>query len=77
MYNRRAGSYWFALEWIALNDDTSWLASEDGGASMTLCLVADTFYRTVEEATDDLKKVIKKHKKGALDGLLLSVSIVP
>jgi hypothetical protein len=60
---RRVGSYPDAILWIACNDDTEWLdqmdAGEDGfSPSVTLCLVADVFARTVEEATDDLRKAL-------------------
>lgn len=57
---RRVGSYGFAIEWIAFNDDTEWLDDENGSASVTLCLVADIFGRTIEEATADLRRAIAK-----------------
>jgi hypothetical protein len=52
---RRVGTYGSAIQWIALNDDTEWLNHEYGSPSVTLCLVADVFGRTVERATDDLR----------------------
>jgi hypothetical protein len=59
----RVGSYNAAIEWIALNDDTLWLDDEESGSpSVTLCLVADIFGRTPEEATVDLRRVIAREK---------------
>lgn len=58
---RRVGSYRDAIEWIALNDDTDWLDDEYGySASVTLCLVADVFGRTIDEATKDLRAALAK-----------------
>ncbi len=67
---RRVGMYSHAILWIALNDDTTWLDDPDNGnsASVTLCLVADIFERTVDEATADLRRVIKR-EKAAQEGL--------
>jgi len=56
---RRVGSYSAAIQWIADNDDTQWLDDEHGSPSVTLCLVADIFGRTVEEATADLRKAVQ------------------
>jgi hypothetical protein len=62
---RRVGSYRDAIMWIAQNDDTEWVEhledQEDGWSpSVTLCLVADVFGRTIEEATNDLRKALEK-----------------
>lgn len=55
---RRVGAYPTAIRWIAQNDDTDWLDDENGSPSVTLCLVADVFGRSVEEATADLRRAI-------------------
>ncbi len=62
MTTRRVGSYKDAIEWIAYNDDTLWLTDPDTGdsPSVTLCLVADVFGRTIEEATADLRRELNK-----------------
>lgn len=61
---RRAGSYKDAIAWIAYNDDTLWLDDEENGSpSVTLCLVADVFGRTIEEAEADLRKAMKRKAK--------------
>lgn len=57
---RRVGSYMSAIRWIADNDDTDWLDDDSGSPSVTLCLVADVFSRTVEDATADLRKLIER-----------------
>lgn len=62
---RRVGHYGAAIEWIALNDDTLWLDDPDGSTSVTLCLVADIFGRTVEEAEADLRRAIAREKRNA------------
>jgi len=59
---RRVGAYKAAILWIALNDDTEWLDDANGSASVTICLVADIFCRSVEEATADLRRVIKRDR---------------
>jgi len=59
---RRVGSYMSAIRWIADNDDTDWLDDDSGSPSVTLCLVADVFSRTVEDATADLRKQIEKDR---------------
>jgi len=59
---RRVGAYGSAIQWIALNDDTEWLDHEYGSPSVTLCLVADIFGRTVEQATDDLRRALQKDR---------------
>lgn len=59
----RRASYNDAIEWIAYNDDTEWLDCEYGSPSVTLCLVADIFGRTVEEATQDLRKALRRKEK--------------
>jgi len=66
---RRVGAYMTAIHWIAANDDTEWLDDEGGHASVTLCLVADVFGRSVDEATDDLRKLVGRNRKAqqALD----------
>jgi hypothetical protein len=51
-----------AIRWIADNDDTEWLGDEPRHASVTLCLVADIFGRTVDEATDDLVKLVARDR---------------
>lgn len=62
---RRVGHYGAAILWIAQNDDTEWVAKMDEGedgwsASVTLCLVADIFGRTTEEATADLRRALAR-----------------
>jgi hypothetical protein len=52
---RRVGAYPRAIAWIAYNDDTAWLDDDNGSPSVTLCLVADLFERTTEQATADLR----------------------
>lgn len=64
---RRVGSYLTAIHWIALNDDTKWLDNMDKGEpgwspSVTLCLVADVFQRSLEVATDDLRRAISHYR---------------
>lgn len=60
---RRVGAYMTAIHWIASNDDTEWLNDEHGHASVTLCLVADVFGRSVEDATSDLRKLVERERK--------------
>lgn len=61
---RRVGGYRQAIEWIAYVDDTLWLDdTEAGSPSVTLCLVADVFGRSIEEATADLRRAIISKKK--------------
>jgi len=59
MKTRRAGSYKAAIQWIADEDDNEWLDDPDGSPSVTISLVADVFGRTIQEATEDLRKEIK------------------
>ena len=75
---RRVGAYGSAIQWIALNDDTEWLNSEFGSPSVTLCLVADVFGRSVEQATADLRNAIQKYcsKQKMLDQARNSVRAV-
>jgi hypothetical protein len=40
-----------AIEWMVLNDDTEWLAEQDGMPSVTACLTADLFGKTTEQAS--------------------------
>jgi hypothetical protein len=63
---RRVGSYIAAIEWIAYNDDTEFLDGGEGySPSVTLCLVADIFGRTIEEAEKDLRaEMARKEKRG-------------
>lgn len=61
---RRVGNYGAAIDWVALNDDNLWLDdAEAGSPSVTLCLVADIFGRTVEEATADLRRAIAREAR--------------
>lgn len=61
---RRVGSYQQAIEWIACNDDTDFLDDEEEGLeSVTLCLVADVFGRTTEEAIKDLRAAVATQAK--------------
>lgn len=61
---RRVGAYSVAIEWIALNDDTEWLdEGENASPSVTLCLVADVFGRSVERATADLRRIMAREKR--------------
>lgn len=65
---RRCGSYREAIRWIAINDDTDWLRAGDGEAyceSVTLCLVADVFGRSLEEATADLRRELNRERGAA------------
>lgn len=62
MSTHRVGAYNSAIIWIAQNDDTSWLDDANGSASITLCLVADVFGRSVEEATADLRKRVTRER---------------
>jgi len=56
---RRVGAYGSAIQWIALNDDTEWLNSEFGSPSVTLCLVADVFGRSIEQSIADLRNAMR------------------
>lgn len=60
---RRVGSYMSAIHWIAANDDTEWLTDEHRHPSVTLCLVADIFGRSADEATADLRKLVERDRK--------------
>ncbi len=56
---RRPG-YRDAVRWIALNDDTSWLADEAPIISVTACLVADLFDVDQERLIDDLRRDVAR-----------------
>ena len=58
--SRRTGSYAAALEWIVQNDDIEFLSDPDGIESVSLCLVADVFGRTLVEAMADLRRLVKR-----------------
>lgn len=46
-----------AIEWMAENDDTSWInTSGDTIPSVTACLVADLFGKPIEKVVKDLEK---------------------
>ena len=60
---RRVGAYSSAIHWIAFNDDTEWLDDENGSPSVTVCLVADIFQRSVEEATADVRKIVERDRR--------------
>lgn len=62
---RRIAKYQDAIDWIAQNDDTDWLDDPNGSWSVTLCLVADIFGRTCEEATRDLRRAIAYWRKAS------------
>lgn len=52
---RRVGAYMNAIRWVALNDDTEFLNDDNPSPSVSICLVADIFDRTVDEAVADLR----------------------
>jgi hypothetical protein len=54
--------YLEAIHWIAINDDTDWLDDGVGCESVTLCLVADVFGKTREQATADLRYALQQRK---------------
>lgn len=58
-------SYKHALEWIASNDDTYFLNSDDVIPSVTLCLVADIFNKPLDKAIKDLRKAVTTFYKGS------------
>ena len=59
---RRVGSYQFAIEWLARNDDNEWINdTECVSPSVTFHCIMDTFDRTQEEGLKDLKKAINEY----------------
>ena len=67
---RRAprASYRAAIEWIAGNDDTSWLEHDANVAEGTECiaaaLVADVWGKTTEQVRADLQRAVERMTKG-------------
>jgi len=53
-------SYRAALEWIALNDDTTWLEDGEDVPSVTLVLIADLFDVPETKAIVDLKRTLAR-----------------
>ena len=49
-----------AIGWIVLEDDNCWLSEEGASPSVTACLVADIFGKSIEQVTRDLRR---EHKK--------------
>lgn len=56
-------SYKRAIEWIAANDDTEFLADEPSYLSVTGCLVADLFGKSNEQVIKDLRREIARAGK--------------
>ena len=55
-----------AIDWIARNDDTEWLDDGPGAVpSVTLCLVADVFGKTEEQATLDLRRAVARERSSS------------
>lgn len=52
--------YLGAIEWLAINEDLTWLDDEIGTISVTAALVADIYGRTEEEVESDLRKMVAK-----------------
>lgn len=52
-----------AVEWMAYNDDTEWVANGDP-ISVTGAMVADLFGVGHDELIEALRKAIKKARKG-------------
>ena len=52
-----------AIEWIAHNDDCTWLDDEYPALSVPLALVADLWGKSEDEATRDLRRKIAKLEK--------------
>ena len=61
----KRASYREGIFWIAANDDTEWLHSEHGGASVAACLLADLFGVTTERVERDLRRELKKLARAA------------
>lgn len=60
--SRRVGSYQYAVDWLALNDDNDWIDdTEYGSPSVTFHAIMDIFGRTTEEGLKDLKKALILH----------------
>jgi len=49
-------SYKNAIGWIVLEDDTDWLDEEGSSPSVTACLVADIFGKSVDQVRKDLTR---------------------
>lgn len=56
-------SYRHAVQWIALNDDTTDLRAEDPVATVTVCLVADLFGKSEEAVIADVVRYLEKQEK--------------
>ena len=56
-----------AIDWIAYNDDTSFLDDQEiggpGHLSVTAHLVADLFDKTSEQVRDDLIRALKRRER--------------
>jgi hypothetical protein len=60
-------NYKAAIYWLAHNDDNEWIeAPLVGGeilASVTACLVADLFGKTIDVVTNDLRRELRKMER--------------
>lgn len=58
--------YWQAIVWIAANDDTTFLETEQQppAASVTLHLVADLWNVSTDEAIAHLRVAVRQRREG-------------
>lgn len=56
-------TYKQALDWIIWNDDTDWIDAHPDTPSVTACLVADLFGKTLSRITADLIRRRKQTEK--------------
>ena len=56
----RAIPYAAAIDWIAGNDDTEWVAEEEDCPSVTAALVADIYGKTEAVVRADLIRALKR-----------------
>lgn len=61
-------SYHHAIQWMADNDDTEWVNSDDDDPimSVTACMVADLFVKTDATVVHDLRKILSKKIGGRI-----------
>ncbi len=65
-------SYKMAIQWIAENDDTFFLESDDP-ISVTAAFVADLWNKTDQQVCTDIRKALKRETSRSLDASAKSV----
>jgi hypothetical protein len=56
--------YQDAIEWIAYNDDSSWVMDEEPSMSVTAALIGDLWGKDKSQLIADIRRVLARAERG-------------